>query len=151
MTTTTWSRRALALTAILTLAACQNSKLRIRRTRDNQELSSYRLRSMTGIRDGDKLLSQVVVGDTTGTLTMQMKIQIGVPPRLEIGNYTWQKKDSPPTQGLVRASSVTFLGGQNGPPSLGGMFQLISDDVPLYDVRIPTTPVDPVGYSPVPR
>ena len=74
-----------------------------------------------------------------------------VPPRLEIGNYTWQKKDSPPTQGLVRASSVTFLGGQNGPPSLGGMFQLISDDVPLYDVRIPTTPVDPVGNSPVPR
>jgi hypothetical protein len=82
---------------------------------------------------------------------MQMKFQIGVPTRLEVGNYTWQKKDSPQLQGLVRATSVTFLGGQNGPPSIGGTFQLISDDLPLYDVKVPTTQLAPVGKGSVPK
>src|SRR6476469_3425580 len=133
---TTFRRRAL-LAAVLVLAACQSSKLSIRRTRDSQELSSYKLQSLTGIRDGDKLLSEAVIGDNTGTLTMQMKFQIGVPTRLETGNYVWQKKDLPQTQGVIRASSVIFLGGQNGPMSLGGSFQLIANDLPLYDVKMP--------------
>src|ERR1041385_8329743 len=98
MTITMRRRLLMPLAAILTLAACQSSKLSIRRTRDGQELSSYRLRSLTGIRDGDKLLSEAVVGDNTGTLTMQMKFLIGVPTKLETGNYVWQKKDLPQTR-----------------------------------------------------
>jgi len=144
-------RRLAAIAAVLLLAGCQTSKLSIRRTRDNQELSSYRLRSLTGIRDGDKLLSEAVIGDNTGTLTMQMKFQIGVPTKLEFGNYVWQKKDSPQTQGTIRANAVTFQGGQDGPPSLGGAFELISNDVPLYEVRMPSTKVAPVGKSSVPK
>jgi hypothetical protein len=144
---TTFRRRAL-LAAVLVLAACQSSKLSIRRTRDSQELSSYKLQSLTGIRDGDKLLSEAVIGDNTGTLTMQMKFQIGVPTRLETGNYVWQKKDLPQTQGVIRASSVIFLGGQNGPMSLGGSFQLIANDLPLYDVKMPATNVALPGKKP---
>src|SRR5438132_135718 len=105
MTTSIRRRMALPLTAMLALVACQNDKLSIRRTRDGQELSSYHLKSVTGIRDGDKLLSEVVLGDNAGTLTMQLKFLIGVPTKLEIGNYVWQRKDTPPvqqTQGLVR-------------------------------------------------
>lgn len=147
---TRFRRRALLLAAVLVMAACENSKLSIRRTRDNQELSSYKLQSLTGIRDGDKLLSEAVMGDNTGTLTMQMKFQIGVPTRLETGNYIWQKKDLPQTQGTVRASSVIFQGGQNGPMSLGGSFQLIANDLPLYDVRIPATNVQLPGKKPGP-
>ncbi len=139
------------LVAILVLAGCQSGKLSIRRTRDNQELTTYRLRSLTGIRDGDKLLSEAVVADNTGTLTLQMKFQIGVPVRLEAGNYIWQRKDSPQITGLIRAASVIFQGGQDGPPALGGTFQLIANDLPLYEVRMPATHMDPLGRNAVPR
>jgi hypothetical protein len=145
-----WRRKA-TLALILTLAGCQSQKLSIRRTRDGQELTAYRLRSLTGIRDGEKLFSEAVLADDTGTLTMQMRFQIGVPPRLETGKYVWQRKDSPQTQGSVRANAITFLGGQDEPPSLGGAFELISDDVSLYDVRIPPTRVQLPGKSSLPR
>jgi hypothetical protein len=147
-----WRRLALSATALFVLAGCQNnSKLSIRRTRDGQQLSTYRLRSLTGLRDGDKLLSEAVLGDETGTLIMQLKVQVGVPARLETGNYVWQKKGSPQVQGLIRANAVTFQGGQNGPPSLGGAFELIADEVPLYEVRMPATRVETQGRNPVPR
>jgi hypothetical protein len=139
------------LAAILVLAGCQSGKLSIRRTRDGQELTTYRLRSLTGIRDGDKLLSEAVVADNTGTLTMQMKFQIGVPVRLEAGNYIWQRKDAPQITGLIRAVSVIFQGGQDGPPALGGTFQLIANDLPLYEVRMPATHMDPLGKTALPR
>jgi hypothetical protein len=141
----------LALTAVLALVGCQTHKLSIRRTRDGQELGTYRLRSLTGIRDGDKLLSEAVMGDDLGTLTMQMKFQVGVPTRLESGNYTWLKKDAPQIRGTIRADAVTFQGGQDGPPSLGGAFQLINNDVPLYEVRMPSTRMEPPGKNSIPR
>jgi hypothetical protein len=150
MTIRTWRRLALPLAATLALLACQNAKLTLRRTRDGQELSSYRLRSVTGTRDGDKLFSEVVVADNSGTLTMRMKFQIGVPIRLETGDYVWQRTGAPQIQGSVRAETVIFQGGQDGPPSLGGSFQLIANDLPLYDVRVPSTPMD-TGKNSAPR
>jgi hypothetical protein len=150
MPTRTWRRLAPLLAAILALSACQNSKLTIRRTRDGQELSSYRLRSLTGTRDGEKLSSEMVIGDNTGTLTMRMNFLIGVPVRLETGDYVWQRAGAPQIQGSIRAQNVTFLGGQDGPPSLGGSFQLIANDLPLYDVRVPTTPMQ-TGRNSLPR
>jgi hypothetical protein len=135
-------RPALLVAATLTLWACQNTnKLTIRRNRDGQELSAYRLRSLEGIRDGEKLGAELVVADAEGTLRMQMRFLIGVPLKLESGRYTWQKKDQPQTTGAIKADAVTFLGGQNGPPSLGGRFQLMSSDgdVSLYQVKVPTT------------
>jgi hypothetical protein len=151
MITNFWRRFALLLVAILALAACQTTKLSIRRTRDGQELTTYQLRSLTGIRDGDKLLSEAVVGDNAGTLTMQMKFQIGVPVRLEVGQYIWQRKDAPQITGRIKAGSVIFQGGQDGPPALGGTFELIANDLPLYEVRLPATHVDPIGKNSVPR
>jgi hypothetical protein len=144
-------RFVLLLAVVLAQAACQSAKLSIRRTRDGQELTTYQLRSLTGIRDGDRLLSEAVVGDDTGTLTMQMKFQIGVPVRLEAGQYIWQRKDAPQITGLIKAASVIFQGGQDGPPALGGTFELIANDLPLYEVRLPATHVDPLGKNAVPR
>src|SRR5579883_2433054 len=141
-------RAVVPLAAVLMLAACQtSSKLTIRRTRDGQELNSYRIRSLTGIRDGDKLMSEVVMADPAGTLTMQMKFQIGVPTKLEQGNYVWQKQNAPQIQGLVKASSVIFQGGQDSPAALGGSFQLVprEGDIPLYEVHMPATQMDRPG------
>jgi len=153
MPTRNWRRLAPPLAALLALLACETSKLTIKRTRDNQALSSYRLRSMTGMRDGDKLLSEMVVGDNSGTLTMRMKFKIGVPVKLDTGEYVWQRAGAPQIQGVVRAENVTFLGGQDGPPSLGGTFQLIANDssLSLYEVKVPTTVMDPPVKNSVPK
>ena len=149
MNTRTWLRLLLPIPAILALLACQSvNKLSIRRNRDEQELTAYRIRSLTGLRDGDKLGIELVVADRQDTLTMQMKFQIGVPPTLEAGNYVWLRKYVPPIQGVIKANAVTFQGNQNGPPSLGGTFQLVSDDVDLYQVKMPATLMDPPGRSP---
>jgi len=150
MPTRIWRRLAVPVAAILAFLACQDAKLTIKRTRDGQELSSYHLRSMTGTRDGDKLLSEMVIADNSGTLTMRMRFLIGVPIRLETGDYVWQRTGAPQIQGTIRAQAVTFQGGQDGPPSLGGSFQLIADDLPLYDVRVPSTRLD-TGKNSAPR
>jgi hypothetical protein len=134
---------------LLILSGCENSgKLTIRRNRDQQMLKDYRLRSLTGIRDGDRLGCELVVTDHQDTLTMQMKFQIAVPPRLETGTYLWQRKDAPQIRGNIKAESVTFQGNQNGPPAIGGTFQLVSDDVDLYQVKVPATLMDAPGRSP---
>jgi hypothetical protein len=108
------------------------------RTRDGQKLSSYRLASATGARDGDKLTSEVIFTAGGSRLTMQMRFLVGVPTRLESGTYHWNQ-DSVVTQGSVTARSVMFLGGQNGPPSLGGQFNLVANDVTLYEVTLPAS------------
>jgi hypothetical protein len=150
MKITTWRRTALLLAATLTLLACQNaSTLRVRRNRDGQELSTYRLKSLTGIRDGDNLGTELVIGDKDAALTMQMRFKIGVPTKLESGTYTWQQPGAPQTQGAVKAEAVIFQGGQNEGPSVGGTFQLVAaNDVSLYQVKLPATRIDLPGKNP---
>lgn len=148
MITRIWRGLALAVAA-LALSGCQDtSKLTIRRNRDGQQLKEYRLRSLTGIRDGDKLGCELVVADRQDILTMQMRFQIAAVPRLETGSYVWQRKDAPEIKGSVKADAITFQGNQDGPPSIGGTFQLVSDDVDLYQVKVPATPMDAPGRRP---
>jgi hypothetical protein len=150
MMRTAWQRPALILAAAIPFLACNAGKLTVRRTRDGQQLSSYHVQSLTGLRDGDQFRSELVVGDRDGVLTMQMQFRIGVPTKFDSGSYVWKRKDAPEIQGSVRAAAVTFQGGQDGPPSLGGTFQLVSDDVSLYEVKLPATHVDAPGKTPLP-
>jgi hypothetical protein len=152
MKTNSWHRTTFLLAAALALLACQNANtLTIRRTRDGQELRNYRLKSLTGIRDGDNLGTELVIGDQSSALTMQMRFKIGVPTKLESGSYVWRQPGSPQTQGMVKADTVIFQGGQDGPPALGGTFQLVVDnEVPLYKVKMPATPIDVPGKSVAP-
>ena len=155
MLTKKWRELALSFALLLTLSGCQNgNKLALRRNRDGQQLKEYHLKSFTGIRDGDKLGCELVVADHQDTLTMLMRFQIGVPPRLESGTYVWFRRNAPLIEGTVKAESVIFQGNQNGPPSLGGTFQLVSKDVglDLYQVKLPATLMDPPGRTmPLPK
>jgi hypothetical protein len=148
-------RSALLVAATLALFACQSgNKLTIRRNRDGQELKGFRVRSLNGIRDGEKLAAELVVADAQSTLTMRMRLLIGVPPKLESGTYDWEKKDvRENTAGTIRAGYISFLGGQDTPPSLGGTFELISTDgdVSLYQVKVPTTLIDAPGKNKLPK
>jgi hypothetical protein len=59
------------------------------------------------------------------------------PAKLETGSWSGLGG-----QGTVRQRSVTFLGGQSGPPSIGGRFDLLGPDgQPMYRIDIPTQPL----------
>ncbi len=74
---------------------------------------------------------------------MDLRFRIGVPTRLESGQYYWAQEDDTLT-GQVQARSVTFLGGQSDNPALGGVFELLSPTGrPVYKVTIPTSEVHP--------
>ena len=105
----------------------------------HEDLSLFRLQSLRGTRDGDRLQAQAVISDTSSILTLEMHFAIGSPTRLESGTWHWSRKNLMMSGG-IQARSVTFLGGQDGPPSIGGSYELRdSSGLARYRVTIPVT------------
>jgi hypothetical protein len=68
-----------------------------------------------------------------------MRFAIGSPTRLESGTWQWNHNSQQLT-GTVAARTVTFLGGQDGPPSIGGAFDLLNAaGTAQYRVNMPVT------------
>ena len=104
-----------------------------------EELSLCKRGSIQGTRDGDRLNVQAVVTDSSSIVTMQMGFGVGSPTVLQSGVWKWNR-NAMPNSGGIAGRSVTFLGGQDGPPSLGGTFDLLDGEgVAQYRVRIPVT------------
>jgi hypothetical protein len=102
-------------------------------------LSSFILRQLRGTRDGDRLDVETTFGDGSSTLTVEMHFAIGVPTKLRSGRWEFTSASSR-TTGSVAERSVTFLGGQDGPPSIGGRFDLLNaTGAGEYRITIPTT------------
>jgi hypothetical protein len=77
-----------------------------------------------------------VFGDGSRALTVLLQFKIDPQARLQSG--TWSGLG----EGAVTERSSTFLGGQSGPPSLGGRFDLIGrDGKAMYRVTIPLQPL----------
>ncbi len=94
---------------------------------------------MRGTRDGDRLRTVATFSDSSSILTVEMHFAIGSPTRLESGTWRWSRNNQL-RSGTVTERSVTFLGGQDGPPSIGGTYGLVgSDGAALYRVTIPVT------------
>ncbi len=128
---------------ILMMVGCGGpGQAKIERIENSRELATYRLESLTGYRDGGILQAKVVFSDDSLRLTMLMRFKIGVPTRLEFGQYRWIRPGNEVLEGFIAERSVTFLGGQSDRPNLGGVFELLSPHgSPLYRVRVPTTEV----------
>jgi len=68
-----------------------------------------------------------------------MRFAIGAPTKLESGRWQWTR-DGRLLSGTVAERSVMFLGGQDGPPSIGGRFDLRdAAGAAVYRITIPTT------------
>jgi len=117
-------RRA-ALLLIFLLAACarQAPLLEDENITHHEDLSRFKLQSARGLRDGDHLTAQFLISDSSSILTLDLRFAVGSPTTLESGSWKWSRPGSL-LQGAVSARSVTFLGGQDGPPSIGGTFEL---------------------------
>jgi len=75
--------------------------------------------------------------DSSSILTVEMNFAIGSPTKLESGTWRWMRNNQL-ASGKVAERSVTFLGGQDGPPSIGGTFDLLNPDgAAHYRVTVP--------------
>jgi len=123
------------------LAGCATSKHPVLDdTSKREDLSFFKIQSLRGTRDGDRLSVQAIVSDSSSIMTVDMHFAVGSPTILESGTWRWSRNGRD-LNGTVAARSVTFLGGQDGPPSLGGSFDLGSDAVSPapYRLTIPVT------------
>jgi hypothetical protein len=112
----------------------------------HEDLSRFTLQSVRGVRDGDRLAAQVLISDSSSILTLDLHFAIGSPTTLQSGDWRWSRPGRL-LNGTISARSVTFLGGQDGPPSIGGTFDLAGASGALYRVTIPLT-VLPRSFRP---
>jgi len=103
-----------------------------------QDVTRFALTSLKGTRNGDRLDVAAVFGDGASRIEVELHFRVTPPTTLESGR--WQGFGA---EGSVRERSSTFLGGQSGPPSIGGSFDLHGPaGPPLYRIRIPVQPLD---------
>ena len=104
-----------------------------------ENLSAYTLEQVRGTRNGDRLDAEAKFGDGSSTLTVEMRFDIGSPTKLNAGGWQWTR-DGRLTNGTLAERSVMFLGGQDGPPSIGGRFDLLGPTgAAAYRMTLPTT------------
>ena len=106
---------------------------------EHKDLPQFTLQSLAGVRDGDRLRAQAMISDSSSILTLDMQYAIGSPTTLQSGTWRWEHTGQL-TTGIIQARSVTFLGGQDGPPSIGGTFDLTdANGAARYRVNLPVT------------
>ena len=107
------------------------------------ELGPVNVESMIGDRRGSDV-------DATGVFTLgedrmmlSMEFVLGPPARFVEGRHS-SRIGQASFEGPLSAESVTFLGGQNARPSIGGVFvfENLTDGV-RYRLRFPPTPLLP--------
>jgi hypothetical protein len=128
------------LCCVVALAGCGGGKRpAVQDLSGRENLSLFTLQAMRGTRDGDRLQTLATFSDSSSILTVEMRFAIGSPTRIESGTWRWSRNNQLQT-GTVAARSVTFLGGQDGPPSIGGSYDLVGGDgAALYRIAIPVS------------
>jgi hypothetical protein len=139
-------RRSIAILCFL-LAGCARSERRpLQDLSGREDLSRFTIQSVRGVRDGDRLAAQVLISDSSSILTLDLHFAIGSPTTLQSGSWVWSRPGHL-LNGTALARSVTFLGGQDGPPSIGGTFDLAGAAGSVYRVALPLT-VLPRSFRP---
>jgi len=137
----------LSLSILLLLTGCARSERRpLLDISGREDLSRFTIQSVHGVRDGDRLAAQVLISDSSSILTLDLHFAIGSPTTLQSGSWVWSRPGHL-LKGTVSARSVTFLGGQDGPPSIGGTFELAGTAGSMYRVVLPLT-VLPRSFRP---
>jgi len=131
----------LCCTLLVLTVGCGFSGAPVRDLTGDEDMSLYKLQALRGMRDGDHLSVQAMLSDSSSVLSVDMRFVVGSPTKLESGKWHWTGT-SRMSIGDVSARSVTFLGGQDGPPSIGGSFDLLDQEgTPRYRMNIPVTVV----------
>lgn len=139
------SSRCILIVSLLAAGCAHREKPALEDLSGHEDLSRFKIQSVTGVRDGDKLNAQVLISDSSSILTLDLHFAIGSPTTLTSGEWRWSRSGQL-AQGNVRAESVSFLGGQDDGPSIGGVFGLVLTDAG-FRVNLPLT-VLPRSFRP---
>jgi hypothetical protein len=124
-------------------AACSKAPKPVEDLTGRENLSAYTLSLVRGHRDGDVLDAEAGFSDGPSSLLVNLRFAIDTSARLESGRWRWVHGGHIDKTGSVAAKSIMFLGGQNGPPSIGGSFDLLdSNGAAAYRIAIPTTELE---------
>jgi hypothetical protein len=133
-------RTRFVLILCLLAAACARSNRKpLEDLSGREDLSRFTIQSVTGVRDGDRLSAQVLISDSSSILTLDLHFAIGSPTTLASGIWHWSRPSSSLLSGAIAERSITFLGGQDGPPSIAGTFTLLTSGTEAYRVTLPLT------------
>lgn len=129
---------AFAASVVLLIACGSRQMTPVEDLSGTRDAANFALTSLKGTRDGDRVAVHAVYGDGSRSLTVRLQFKLTPQAKLERG--TWAGFAG---EGSVQERSVTFLGGQSGPPSIGGRFDLIgAGDRAIYRVMIPLQPLN---------
>ena len=142
-------RYFLFVCALLAMCGCGGPKRAgVEDLRGRENLTQYKLESLRGVRDGDRLHAQATFTNAATPLVIDMQFAVGPRTILRAGEWHWNRNGAAES-GRVRARSVTFLGGQSGAPSIGGRFDLLTDSgAARYRVTIPVSQLARDGFQP---
>jgi hypothetical protein len=112
----------------------------------SESFSLFRLISLRGARDGDRLKTQATFSDSSSILRIELHFAVGSPTTLDSGLWHWARGGRA-MSGTVTARSITFLGGQTVLPSVGGTFDLDANGAARYRVTIPVQQLAPLPNS----
>jgi hypothetical protein len=122
----------------LLLSGCARNVPPLQDLSKHEDLSGFKVQSVRGVRDGDHLAATALISDSSSILTLDLHFAIGSPTTLQSGTWRWSRPGGL-LSGGVTGRSVMFLGGQDGPPSIGGTFDLLAGGEAGYRVTLPLT------------
>jgi len=134
-----WRWRLAGLVGLLLLASCNRPAARpVEDLGGGQDVTRFALTSLKGTRNGDLLEVRAVYGDGARVINVYLRFRVTPPTQLASGAWSGLL-----LKGGVHERASTFLGGQSGPPSIGGSFDLLGPDgKPRYRVTIPLQPLN---------
>ena len=107
-----------------------------------EDVSQYQLTQVRGQRDGDRLSATASFSDGKYVFLVDLNFAIDTTAQWRFGGWQWIGGAGRLRKGTVEAKSIMFLGGQNGPPSIGGTYDLLDENgAAEYRVTIPPTPL----------
>ena len=134
------SRAGIYCALLIFAASCGLHRSAVEDLSGEEDLSLFKVQTVHGTRDGDRLNVQAMISDSSSILSVDMIFAVGSPTKLQSGRWHWTHGNDVMSTGEVSEQSVTFLGGQDGPPSIGGSFTLLSaEGKPQYRINIPVT------------
>lgn len=124
-------------------AGCVNSEYRFERIENGRSiLLPLKLGPVYGERDAASVKAEIEFTDGSDSAQMSIALHLRPPAEFTFGTYRASVGGNT-SEGVVECESLTFLGGQAGLPSVGGVFVFKNaQGRPAYRVRIPPTPIN---------
>jgi hypothetical protein len=128
---------------LFSASACGEKEPRVERV-DGSQSSQLPLKfeSMFGMRDGEAITAQPLFKDGMDSVQLEVHVRLGPPIAFASGTYR-ANIGGHMSEGPVVCDSLSFLGGQNALPSVGGTFRL-QDNASghtVFRITMPATPI----------